>query len=452
MCRTLSGVAAATLSWDAVMASPSYNEQFPPDIGTTRAVARSSKRALVFPGGVEVMLYEPQHPRRSDAPTSALSRKSTDSMISTGRLLPDASPTTMEVPMGRIADPIELAPEERRTLEGWVRASSTEQRLVERARMVLLAAQGHSNEEIARQLGVVRQTAAKWRERFRSGRLEALDDARRPGRPPVYSHDDRLQIVKAVTEELPDPESQWTMRKLADALSDDLGISASQVWRILSDMDLKPWQSRSWLTSHDPEFWDKAADVCGLYLDPPEGALVLSVDEKTGMQAKSRTNPTKPPRPGLTERKEFEYRRHGTSALFAALDVHSGEVIWEAKERNRSEDFISFLEHLDRVTPEELTLHLVLDNGSSHVSGRTREWLEHPDRKERFQVHHTPTHASWLNQVELFFSILGRRLLRRGEFGSVDELVRKIADFITEYNRKAKPFRWTYEGKPLKAA
>ncbi len=354
--------------------------------------------------------------------------------------------------MGRTAERIELSSEERRILEGWVRASSTEQRLVERADIVLLAAEGHSNKEIAQRLAVVRQTAAKWRERFRTGRLEALSDAPRAGRPLVYGHDDRLAIVKAVTEEPPDPESHWTVRGVAEALSDDLGISASQVWRILSDLDLKPWQSQSWLTSHDPEFWEKAADVCGLYLDPPEGAVVLSVDEKTGMQAKSRTHPTKEPRPGLVERKEFEYRRNGTAALFAALDVHSGEVIWETKARNRSVEFISFLQHLDRVTPEELTLHLVLDNGSSHISKKTREWLEDPSHKDRFQVHHTPTHASWLNQVELFFSILGRRLLRRGEFGSVEELVGKITAFITEYNQKAMPFRWTYEGKPLKAA
>ncbi len=354
--------------------------------------------------------------------------------------------------MGRTADPIELTPEERWTLEGWVRASSTEQRLVERANIVLLTARGCSNKEIAQRLGVVRQTAAKWRERFRSGGVEALSDAPRPGRPLVYGHDDRLAIVKTVTEEPPDPESHWTVRGVAETLSDDLGISASQIWRILTDLDLKPWQSRSWLTSHDPDFWEKASDVCGLYLDPPDNGLVLSVDEKTGMQAKSRINPTKGPRPGLTERKEFEYRRNGTACLFAALDVWTGEIISQTKERNRSVEFISFLKHLDQVTPDELTLHLVLDNGPSHTSNETREWLDHPDRKERFKVHHTPTHASWLNQVELFFSILSRQLLRRGEFGSVDELAAKVMTFITDYNHKAKPFRWTYEGKPLKAA
>lgn len=202
------------------------------------------------------------------------------------------------------------------------------------------------------------------------------------------------------------------------------------------------------MTSHDPDFWEKAADVCGLYLDPPDNSLVLSVDEKTGMQAKSRINPTKPPRPGMVERKEFEYRRHGATSLFAALDVHSGEIISQTKDRNRSIEFISFLQHLDQVTPDELTLHLVLDNGPSHTSKETREWLDHPDRKERFKVHHTPTHASWLNQVELFSSILTRRLLNRGEFESVDELATKMVAFITDYNQKAKPFRWTYEGKP----
>jgi transposase len=266
----------------------------------------------------------------------------------------------------------------------------------------------------------------------------------------VYTHDDRLRIVTAVTEEPPDPDSHWTVRAVADKLASEVGISASQVWRILDDLDLKPWQTRSWLTSHDPAFWDKAADVCGLYLDPPDNALVLSVDEKTGMQAKSRTNPTKPARPGLTERREFEYRRHGTAALFAALDVHSGEVIHDTKARNRSEDFIEFLELLDSHTPAELTLHLVLDNGASHVSKQTKTWLAaHTDR---FVVHHTPTHASWLNQVELFFSILGRRLLKRGEFKSVDDLVNRISAFITDYNHTAKPFKGTYQGKPLKAA
>lgn len=354
--------------------------------------------------------------------------------------------------MSRVAVTIELDAEQRRKLEGRLRARRTEQRAVERARIVLLAADGFNNRQIAERLSADPDTVSKWRSRFAGEGLAGLEDRSRPGRPLVYGHDDRLKVIKTVTEEPPDPASHWTGHQIAEALAADVGISRSQIWRILNDLDLKPHRVRSWLTSHDPEFWEKATDVCGLYLNPPEGALVLSVDEKTGMQAKSRINPTKPARPGSPARQEFEYRRHGTACLFAALDVHTGEIISETKGRNRSVEFISFLEHLDRVTPDELTLHLVLDNGPSHISKQTRKWLTDPTRQDRFVVHHTPTHASWLNQIELFFSILGRRLLHRGEFGSLDELVSKVMTFITDYNQKAAPFRWTYQGKPLKAA
>jgi transposase len=356
-----------------------------------------------------------------------------------------------EVTMPRLAPIVELDTEQRGALEARVRARTSEQRIVERARIVLLAAEGLANKEIAERLSVDPDTVGKWRSRFTQEGLVGLEDRPRPGRRPVYGHDDRLKIIKTVTEEPPDPASHWSGRQVAESLAGDVGISRSQVWRILDDLDLKPHRVRSWLTSRDPEFWEKAADVCGLYLDPPEGALVLSVDEKTGMQAKSRVNPTKPARPGSPARHEFEYRRHGTACLFAALDVHSGEIVSATKRRNRSEEFIEFLERLDAVTPDDLVLHLILDNGPSHVSKKTREWLADDKREERFVVHHTPTHASWLNQIELFFSILGRRLLRRGEFASIDELVTKVVAFIEDYNRQAKPFRWTYQGKPLKA-
>lgn len=354
--------------------------------------------------------------------------------------------------MPRLAPTIELEPEQRRELEARFRARTTQQRAVERARIVLLAADGLSNQEIAERLSIDPDTVGKWRGRFAREGLSGLEDRPRSGRRPVYGHDERLKIIKIVTEEPPDPASHWSGRQVAEALAAEVGISRSQVWRILDDLDLKPHRVRSWLTSQDPEFWEKAADVCGLYLDPPRGALVLSVDEKTGMQAKSRVHPTQPARPGRAARQEFEYRRNGTACLFAALDVHTGEIISETKGRNRSEEFIEFLEHLDAVTPGGLVLHLILDNGSSHVSRKTRAWLAHPDREGRFVVHHTPTHASWLNQIELFFSILGRRLIRRGEFTSIEELVAKVVAFIEDYNRRAKPFRWTYEGKPLKVA
>ncbi|MBK5228215.1 MAG: IS630 family transposase [Actinobacteria bacterium] len=345
---------------------------------------------------------------------------------------------------------ITLSTEEREQLHARVRAGTSEQRAVERARIVLLAAEGHANKEITRRLNVDADTVGKWRSRFAQQRLAGLEDQRRPGRPLVYNHDQRLKIIKTVTETPPEPASHWSGQQIADVLADEIGISRSQIWRILDDLDLKPHQVQSWLTSKDPEFWEKAADVCGLYLDPPDNALVLSVDEKSQMQAKSRKNPTKPVRSGTPERKEFEYRRHGTTCLFAALDVHTGEVIHETKERNRSKEFIEFLDEIDVVTPLDLSLHIVLDNGSSHVSRETKRWLA--CRPGRFVIHHTPTHASWLNQVELFFSILGRRLVRRGEFSSVEDLVAKVVAFIEHYNLSAKPFRWTYEGKPLRVA
>lgn len=190
----------------------------------------------------------------------------------------------------------------------------------------------------------------------------------------------------------------------------------------------------------------------GVYLDPPDNAVVLSVDEKTCIPARPPVNPTLPTAPGHVERREFEYRRAGVTCLFAALDVHSGQIAHETMDRNRAEDFVAFLEHLDEITPAELVLHIVADNGSSHIAKDTKRWLAHPDRKDRFKLHHTPTHASWLNQVELFFSILTRRLVKRGEFVSVPDLVAKLGAFIAGYNRTAKPFKWTYEGKPLKAA
>jgi len=226
-------------------------------------------------------------------------------------------------------------------------------------------------------------------------------------------------------------------------------ISASQCWRICRSLDLKPWQVESWMTSHDPDFWEKAADVCGLYLNPPQNAVVWSVDEKTGIQAKNRINPTKPAIPGTPARREFEYERNGTAVLFAGLDVHEGSVAAWVSDSTCSDNFVTFLWDLIDQTPEHLDLHCIVDNLQAHKTDKVDTLLEH---NPRVHLHFTPTHASWLNQVELFFSILERRLLRRGEFDSVDELTRRIISFIKDYNRKAAPFRWTYEGRPLRAA
>jgi transposase len=346
--------------------------------------------------------------------------------------------------------PLEITPLQRAELERRLRAHTTTQRALRRARAVLLAADGVANRQIAMQVGIDEKGVATWRRRFAAEGLAGLEDRRRPGRPRIYDHDDRLKIVATVTTQRPEVDSHWSARLVAERLADEVGISASQVGRILADLDLKPHQVRGWRNRpDDPAFFERAADVCGLYLNAPENALVLGVDEKTAIAARSRKHPTKPLTAGLVERREFEYTRHGTACLMAALNVHTGQVLGSNAQRNDSAHFIGFLAEIDRAVPRELSIHVVLDNGSSHVSRQTKAWLAaHP----RFQAHYTPKHASWLNQVELFFSILARRLLKRGEFASRAELVQRIMAFIADYDRTARPFRWTDDGSPLKVA
>lgn len=345
--------------------------------------------------------------------------------------------------------PLCVPDDDRRVLQGWVRAHTTEQRLAHRARVVLMAADGATNRTMAAATGLSEHAVSRWRRRYQADGLDGLRDRPRPGRPLVYGHDAQLRVVATVTEQTPDPDSQWTHEAIAQRVA-DTGMSPDTVGRILKQLDLKPHRVRGWLTRRDtPEFWERAVDVCGLYLNPPVNALVLSVDEKTAIAARSRKHPTVAAAPGRVERREFEYVRHGTAALMAALDVRSGQVLGSAAKRNDAVHFIAFLEEIDDAVPAHLDIHLVLDNGSSHVAKATKAWLaDHP----RFHPHYTPPHASWLNQIELFFSILTRRLLRRGDFASRDDLVSKIIRFIADYDATAKPFRWTYDGKPLKVA
>jgi transposase len=247
-----------------------------------------------------------------------------------------------------------------------------------------------------------------------------------------------------VTEEHPEVSSQWSHSELADAITDaGIGISASQIGWILAGDDVKPHWVQGWLTRRDsPDFWERAADVCGLHLAPPENAAVLSIDDQTGIQAKSRKHPTQPVRIGRPARREFEYVRHGTASLIAAMDVATGKVMATDIERNNSVTFIAFLEEIESSIDESLAIHIVTDNGSSHTSKATKAWLaDHP----RFVVHHTPAHASWLNQA--FFSILTRKLLRRGEFESRQALVEKMLAFIDHHSTTATPFKWVYDAK-----
>jgi transposase len=343
-------------------------------------------------------------------------------------------------------EPIELTNEERTELEHRLRAQTTAHRDRQRAEVILLSAEGVPGAKIAPRVGLSKQSVAKWRQRFLKEGLAGLDDAKRSGRPLVYGPTERLVLMAKVTGEHPEVDSQWSHSELERAMgAAGIGISASQIGRILAADDVKPHRVDGWLTRRDtPEFWERAADICGLYLSPPENAVVLSIDEKTGIQAKSRKYPTQPLRPGRPERRDFEYRRHGTASLIAAFDVVTGKVHANDIARNNSVTFIGFLEEIDERIENNLAIHVVMDNGSSHTSKATKAWLAN---HQRFVVHHTPVHASWLNQVEAFFSILTRKLLRRGEFSSREDLVKKMLDFIARYSETAKPFKWVYDAK-----
>jgi len=346
--------------------------------------------------------------------------------------------------MAFVAIDIELDGVEREALEAIVRSPTSEQRMVTRARVVLLADEGWPNRRIARQVGLSEQKVGQWRNRFAEQRLDGLRDLPRPGAPRRYDHDKRVEVFKIACSSPPDGETHWTAR----ALAEQVGIGKSQTHAILADADLKPHQVRSWLTSLDPDFDTKQADVCGLYLSPPENVIVVSIDEKTSIQAKQPIREEIAIAPGKPARREFEYKRHGVQALLAGLLVHSGEVIGEVYDRNTRVEFIDFLGRLEAQIPAGKDVHAILDNLQVHKTPEVRTWLdEHP----RWTFHFTPTHASWLNQVELFFSILSRRLIRRGVFTSKDDLKTQLLAFIERYNPTAKPFAWTYAGKPLKA-
>jgi len=346
------------------------------------------------------------------------------------------------VVVARRAAQVVLDEEERAALERIVRAATSEQRLVKRARVVLLAGAGWRNEEIAPEVGLSAHKVGKWRRRFADERLAGLCDRPRPGGPCRYGHDERLAVFRTACSPPPEGETHWTVRGLAAAV----GISKSRVHALLDAADLKPHQVRSWLTSLDPQFETKQADVCGLYLDPPEGAIVLALDEKTSIQAKQPIRPEIPAVPGRAARREFEYRRHGTVALLAALLVHSGEIKGEVYVRASRVEFLAFLDLLEGEIPADKQVHAIVDNLQVHKTAEVAAWLAaHP----RWQFHFTPTHASWLNQIELWFSILSRRLLKRGVFTSKDDLKAQLLAFIERYNPTAKPFAWTYRGKPL---
>ncbi len=334
----------------------------------------------------------------------------------------------------RTAKSIELSAAQRRQLQRWARSNTVSVRLARRARMILLAAEGLDNRAIARELEVGRVQVGRWRERFANGGLEAIEaDLPRSGRKRRI---DATEIVRLTTQSRPETATHWSTRTLAAKA----GISDSSVLRIWQANGLKPHLVETFKVSRDPKFAEKLEDIVGLYLSPPEHALVLCCDEKTQVQALDRTQPGLPLKKGRAATMTHDYKRHGTTTLFAALNTLDGSIIARFKPRHRHIEWLDFLRQIERQTPKDKALHLICDNYTTHKHPKVKQWLEkHP----RLSVHFTPTSASWLNMVERFFRDLTTNRLRRGVFRNVPELIAAIENYIDVHNQHPKPFVWT---------
>jgi transposase len=337
---------------------------------------------------------------------------------------------------GRPIVPLSVSAEERERLEEWARRPKTAQGLAQRSRIVLECAAGQSNLAVAGKLRITHQTVGKWRQRFVERRLDGLFDQARPGAPRQVSDSQIERVVGLTLESAPEDATHWSTRAMAKRCR----MSQTMVSRIWRAFGLQPHRVEGFKLSKDPLFVDKVRDIVGLYLNPPDRALVLCVDEKAQIQALDRSQPVLPMRPGQAERRTPDYLRYGTTNLFAALDLKTGSVIGEFHHRHRAAEFRKFLQTIDETTPSGLDLHLILDNYGTHKTPMIKRWiLRHP----RLHLHFTPTGASWLNQVERWFALLTEKQLRRGAHRSTRELEQAIRRFLALNNRHPKPFRWT---------
>ena len=328
-----------------------------------------------------------------------------------------------------------LGGEDREVLERWARRPRSSQALALRCRIVLAAADGEPTIRIAERLGCSRNTVSKWRGRFARRGFDGLHDEPRPGKPRSIGDDRIERVIVKTLEEQPADATHWSTRSMAAAT----GMSQSAVSRIWRAFGLKPHQSESFKLSPDPQFIDKVRDIVGLYLNPPEAAVVLCVDEKAQIQALDRSAPILPLMPGVPERRTHDYVRNGTTNLYAALDVASGNVIADTSPRHRAEEFRRFLNVIDSSVPAHLDVHVVLDNSSTHKTPQIQRWLlRHP----RFTLHFTPTYSSWLNLVERWFAELTEKWIKRGAHRSVKDLVASIQTWITNWNQNPKPYTW----------
>jgi transposase len=324
---------------------------------------------------------------------------------------------------------------QREVLERWSRRPKSPHSIAQRARIVLLAADGLSNNAVADKVDVHQATVVKWRKRFLERGVDGLIDEPRPGAPRTISDADVEAVIVRTLEDKPTDATHWSTRDLAKKV----GMSPSSVGRIWRAFGLKPWQTDTFKLSEDPQFIDKVRDVVGVYLNPPDKAVVVCVDEKTGIQALDRTQPSLPMRPGQVERRTHDYKRHGITDLFAALNVATGEVLHQTRPRHRAIEFRRFLDAIDDNVPEGLDVHVVLDNSSTHKTDAINKWLlRHP----RFTFHFTPTSSSWLNLVERWFAELTTKKLQRSAHRSVAELTDDLDDWIAQWNNNPQPFVW----------
>jgi transposase len=340
--------------------------------------------------------------------------------------------------MGRSKAELIVSVAERNELERLTRRPKTQQRLAERARIVLACAEGPSNIEVAEELGISRATVGKWRSRFIERRLDGLLDEPRPGAPRTIEDDDVERVVTMTLESKPKNATHWSTRGMARAA----GMSQTAISRIWRSFGLQPHRSETFKLSEDPYFIEKVRDVVGLYMAPPEHAIVLCVDEKSQVQALDRTQPLLPMRPGQAERRTHDYVRYGTTSLFAALDTATGTVIGKCLRRHRHQEFLQFLRHLDATVAraEGTTIHLILDNYGTHKTPAVQRWFA---RHPHYRLHFTPTSASWMNMVERFFAEITEKRIRRGAFRSVRALEQAILDYLEHHNQAPKAFVWT---------
>ncbi len=346
--------------------------------------------------------------------------------------------------MARKSKEIRITEQQKQELLIWSRSQKLDYRYVLRSKIILFSLEDNTVEAIVKQTQSSRRTVIKWRNRFREKGMDGLRDLPRPGKKPIYSPAKKLEVIQKACSKPEGGYTNWSQQRIAD----EVGMSRSHVNRILKEADLKPHKTEYWCgKSKDPEFEEKMINIVGLYMNPPENAIVICVDEKTQIQALDRTQPELPLRSGNPKRQTATYKRNGTVSLIAALSVHTGEITAKTMKSNNSENFLSFLKRLDRKYTNK-KLHIIADNLSVHKHKDVKEWLR---RKRKVTLHFTPTYSSWLNQVEIWFNILTKDVVKGGVWSSSKQLADQLMLYVKTYNNtRAKPFQWTYTGKPLK--